>query len=122
MLKTVIVIVICYIFIIFAKKYRIMVQLRIKECLKAHGMQQKDLAKRMGIEPISLSQMLARKKFGVDRLEQMADIIGCKASELFEESDKGDFASYIRYKGIHYTADTLDEFFKQVDELKTIAR
>ena len=99
-----------------------MVQLRIKECLKAHGMQQKDLAKCMGIEPISLSQMLARKKFGIDRLEQMAEIIGCKVSELFEESDKSDFASFIRYKGIHYTADTLDEFFKQVDELRIIAK
>ena len=99
-----------------------MVQLRIKECLKAHGMQQKDLAKGMGIEPISLSQMLARKKFGIDRLEQMAEIIGCKVSELFEESDKSDFASFIRYNGIHYTADTLDEFFKQVDEIKAIAR
>ena len=91
-LKSVIVIVVCYIFIIFAENYRIMVQLRIKECLKAHGMQQKDLAKGMGIEPISLSQMLARKKFGIDRLEQMAEIIGCKVSELFEESDKSDFA------------------------------
>ena len=99
-----------------------MVQLRIKECLKEHGMQQKDLAKGMGIEPISLSQMLARKKFGIDRLEQMAEIIGCKVSELFEESDKGDFASFIRYNGIHYTADTLDEFFRQVEEIKTIAR
>ena len=104
------------------ENYRIMVQLRIKECLKAHGMQQKDLAKGMGIEPISLSQMLARKKFGIDRLEQMAEIIGCKVSELFEESDKSDFAAFVRYKGIHYTADTLDEFFKQVEEIKTIAR
>ena len=38
------------------------------------------------------------------------------------EEDKGGFASFIRYKGIHYTADTLDEFFKQVEELKAIAR
>ena len=99
-----------------------MVQLRIKECLKAHGMQQKDLAKCMGIEPISLSQMLARKKFGIDRLEQMAEIIGCKVSELFEEDSNEDFSSFFRYRGIHYTADTLEEFFKQVDELKTITR
>lgn len=99
-----------------------MVQLRIKECLKAHNMQQKDLAKGMGIEPISLSQMLARKKFGIDRLEQMADIIGCKVSELFEEESKEDFAAYIRYNGIHYTADSIEEFFKQVDELKVIIK
>lgn len=85
-------------------------------------MQQKELAKGMGIEAISLSQMLARKKFGIDRLEQMAEIIGCKVTELFEEDKKSDFASFVRYKGIHYTADTLEEFFLQVDELKAIAR
>lgn len=99
-----------------------MVQLRIKECLKAHGMQQKELAKGMGIEAISLSQMLARKKFGIDRLEQMAEIIGCKVTELFEEDKKSDFASYIRYKGIHYTADTIDEFLNQVEEIRAIAK
>lgn len=99
-----------------------MVQLRIKECLKAHGMQQKELAKGMGIEAISLSQMLARKKFGIDRLEQMAEIIGCKVTELFEEDKKSDFAAFVRFKGIHYVSDNLEEFLKQVEELKIIAK
>lgn len=99
-----------------------MVQLRIKECLKEHGMQQKDLAKAMGIEPISLSQMLARKKFGIDRLEEMASIIGCKVSELFEEEEKGDFAAFVRCNGIHFTADSLEEFNKIVDEVRAIAK
>lgn len=99
-----------------------MVKLRINEVLKAHGMKQKDLADKMGIKPISLNQMLGRGTFGVDRLGEMADIIGCNVSELFDEDKRGDFASYIRYKGIHYTADTLDEFLKQVEEIKTIMK
>ena len=33
-----------------------------------------------------------------------------------------EFAAFVRYKGIHYTADTLEEFFKQVDELRIIAK
>lgn len=103
------------------RKMTNMVKLRINEVLKAHGMKQKDLAEKMGIKPISLNQMLGRGTFGVDRLGEMAEIIGCKVSELFEEDDVNDFASYIRYKGIHYTADSLDEFLHQVEELRVIA-
>ena len=66
--------------------------------------------------------MLRRRKIGLDKLEQMAEIIGCKVTELFEEDKKSDFASYIRYKGIHYTADTIDEFLDQVEEIKLIAK
>ena len=82
-----------------------------------------ELASKMGYEQVtSLNQLLRRRKIGLDKLEQMADIIGCKVSELFEEESKEDFAAYIRYKGIHYVADTLDEFFKQVEELRNISK
>lgn len=100
-----------------------MIELRIKECCKEHNILISELATKMGYEQVtSLNQLLRRRKIGLDKLEQMAEIIGCKVSELFEEDSKEDFASFIRYKGIHYTADTLEEFFKQVDELKEIAR
>lgn len=108
-------------FLYLCRKTKNMIKLRINEVLKAHGMKQKDLADKMGIKPISLNQMLGRGTFGIDRLGEMADIIGCNVTELFEEADTNDFASYIRYKGIHYTADTLDEFLHQVDELRVIA-
>ncbi|EKC47275.1 DNA-binding protein [human gut metagenome] len=100
-----------------------MIELRIKECCKEHNILVSELAAQMGYEHVtSLNQLLRRRKIGLDKLEQMAEIIGCKVSELFEESDKSDFASFIRYNGIHYTADTLEEFFRQVDELKIIAK
>ena len=99
-----------------------MARLHINEVLKEHGLKQKDLAEKMGIKPISLNQMLGRGTFGVDRLCEMAEIIGCNVTELFEEDKKSDFASYIRYKGIHYTADTLDEFLKQVEEIRAISK
>lgn len=99
-----------------------MIELRIKECCKAHNILMSELATRMGYEQVtSLNQLLRRRKIGLDKLEQMAEIIGCKVSELFEEDDTNDFASYIRYKGIHYTADSLDEFLHQVEELRVIA-
>ena len=39
-----------------------------------------------------------------------------------KDSSGSDFASYVRYNGVHYTSDNIDEFFKQVDELKIIAK
>lgn len=99
-----------------------MIELRIKECCKAHGITQKELASRLGIKPISLSQMIARKGFSIERLGEMADAIGCKVSELFEEEEKSDFAAFVRYKGIHWTADNLDDWRKVVDEVNTIAK
>lgn len=100
-----------------------MIELRIKECCKEHNILMSELAKKMGYEQVtSLNQLLRRRKIGLDKLEQIAEIIGCKVSELFEEDLKEDFSSFFRYRGIHYTADTLEEFFKQVDEIKTIAR
>lgn len=103
-----------------------MTRLRINEVLKEHGLKQKDLAEKMGIKPISLNQMLGRGTFGVDRLCEMAEIIGCKVTELFDgyqkEDRKSDFAAFVRFKGIHYVSDNLDEFLNQVEEIKLIAK
>ena len=100
-----------------------MIELRIKECCKEHNILISELATKMGYEQVtSLNQLLRRRKIGLDKLEQMAEIIGCKVSELFEEDSKEDFSSFFRYRGVHYTADTLEEFFKQVEELKESAR
>ena len=99
-----------------------MARLRINEVLKEHGLKQKDLAEKMGIKPISLNQMLGRGTFGVDRLCEMADIIGCKVTELFEEDRKSDFAAFVRFKGIHYISDILDELLNQVEDITLIAK
>lgn len=99
-------------------------ELRIKECLKEYNMKQAELAEKMGIKPISLSQMLARKKFGIDRLEEMAGIIGCEVAELFAEKQgkRNDFAAYVRYNGIHWNADNIEEFNKIVEEVNLIGK
>lgn len=55
-------------------------------------------------------------------MRKVADVIDCKVSEFFEdEESKEDFVSFFRYKGVHYTSDNIDDFFKQVDELKAIS-
>lgn len=95
--------------------------MRIKEVMKRYGITQDEIATRLGINRVSVNRLLSDKNdMRVSTAQKFADAIGCKVAELFEEQT--DFASYVRYKGIHYTADNLDEFFKQVDELKIIAR
>lgn len=77
----------------------------------------------MGYEQVtSLNQLLRRRKIGLDKLEQMAEIIGCNVTELFEEDKKSDFAAFVRFKGIHYVSDNLEDFFNQVEEIKLIAK
>ena len=85
------------------------------------------MATALGIrQATTLSQQIKRNKFGIDRLEEIAKIIGCDEVELFadyqKDSSVSDFASYIRYNGVHYTSDNIEEFFRQVDELKIIAK
>lgn len=65
-----------------------MIKLRVKECCRAHGITQKELAARLGIKPISLSQMIARRGFSVERLAEMAAVIGCSVAELVAEPEE----------------------------------
>lgn len=110
-----------------AKNRLIMIKLRIKECCKEHGVKLETLANRLGLaQPTTLSQQIKRNKFGIDRLEEIASIIGCDEVELFDgyqkEDKKSDFAAFVRFKGIHYVSDNLDEFLNQVEEIKLIAK
>lgn len=89
--------------------------------MKRYGITQDEVATRLGINRVSVNRLLSDKNdMRVSTAQKFADAIGCKVAELFEEQT--DFASYVRYKGIHYTADSLDEFFQQVDEIKAIAK
>lgn len=99
-----------------------MIELRIKECCKEHGITQKELAGRLGVKEVSFSQMVARKGFSVTRLGEIADAIGCNVSELFAEPKGKDFAAFVRCKGIHFTADSFEEFQKIVEQIKEVAK
>lgn len=63
-----------------------MVKLRIKEEAKEHGLTLADVAKRLGIKATSLSQSLARNSFSTDKLEEIANAIGCEVVDLFEST------------------------------------
>lgn len=88
------------------------------------------LAKKIGMTPSGLNQHISGNP-SVKTLEKIAEGLNVPLWSLFisedkivldEKANENEFVSFFRYKGIHYTSDTLEEFFKQVDELKTIAR
>jgi transcriptional regulator with XRE-family HTH domain len=105
--------------------------LRIKEIMESKGLTNTTLSTRMGVTKQAVGQMVKAESLTTATLDKIADALGVPTWQLIAspkevatdiEESKGGFSSFIRYKGIHYTADTLDEFFKQVDELKIIAR
>lgn len=97
--------------------------MRIKEVLKRYGITQDEIAKRLGINRVSVNRLLNDKNdMRVSTAEKFAAAIGCRIGELFEEEKDSDFAAFVRFKGIHYTADSLEEFNNIVEEIKTIAR
>jgi transcriptional regulator with XRE-family HTH domain len=105
-----------------------MVQIHLKEILKERGKTAKWLANELQVTEVAISNIVRGKNYPTyDLLERMAQVLNVKLSTLLGEEplkvvdESCGFASYIRYKGIHYTADSLGEFWHQVDELRAIA-
>lgn len=97
--------------------------MRIKEVLKRYGITQDEIAKRLGINRVSVNRLLNDKNdMRVSTAEKFAAAIGCRIGELFEEDKDTDFAAFIRFNGIHYTADSLEEFNTIVEEIKSISK
>ena len=97
--------------------------MRIKEVLKRYGITQDEIAKRLGINRVSVNRLLNDKNdMRVSTAEKFAAAIGCRIGELFEEDKDTDFAAFVRFNGIHYTADSLEEFNTIVEEIKSITK
>ncbi len=71
--------------------------LNIKQAIKSHGLEVRQVAKRMGITPTALSQHINGKMYkgkrvdpnpSLDVLQRIADAIGCDIAELFDSIDK----------------------------------
>lgn len=61
-------------------------KLRIKELLTERNMTQVELAEKLGIAPLSLNQAMYRNNFSLAKLEEIADAIGCRVIDLFDNS------------------------------------
>ena len=101
------------------------IKLNLKEILKEKGITSKELAAQLGVTSVTISYIVTNKTTpSLDMVSRIAKALNIKISTLLGEEplkvvdDSKEFASYIRYKGIHYTADSIEDFFKQVDELR----
>lgn len=86
----------------------------IKRVLKARGVSAKDVAEKMGITAIGLSQHINGNP-SVQVLERIAEAVGCEVGDFFERSD--DFTAFVRYKGNTYTFDSSDALKEFVNTL-----
>ena len=94
---------------------------RIEGILKEKGMSKAYLAEKLGFARQNFNVMF--KNPTLQRLEDAANVLGVTVSQLLEEDEKStnlpsDFAAFVRLNGIHYTADTLEEFCSVVQEVK----
>lgn len=98
--------------------------------MTSKGFTNVSLGEKMGVSKQAVGQMLKAESLTTASLEKIAIALDVPMWQLFASPEEvntpqetsSDFAAFVRYNGIHYTADTLEEFLKQVEEIKTIAR
>ena len=94
----------------------------IKGKIKEKGFSMVSVAKEMGITRETLYANISGNTT-YKTMRKVADVIGCNISEFFEdEESREDFVAFVRCKGIHFTADSFEEFQKIVEQINEIAR
>lgn len=74
--------------------------------------------------------MLKAESLTTASLEKIAIALDVPMWQLFASPEEvntpqetsSDFAAFVRFKGIHYTADTLEDFNTIVEEIKSITK
>lgn len=99
------------------------IKLHIKEYL---SMSSKEFAASIGVTEQTASNLINNKTTpSIMTLYKIAEVLGVPVTKILGEDgqkERSDFAAFVRFKGIHYTADSLEEFNKIAEEIKTIAR
>lgn len=99
---------------------------RIKEILNERHISLKEFAAMLNISYTALYLQINKPSYPT--LEKWANVLNVPIWQLFaspeevsahQQDTSSDFAAYIRCDGVHLTADTLEEFWHLVDELKT---
>lgn len=103
---------------------------RIKEVMTSKGFTNVSLGEKMGVSKQAVGQMLKAESLTTASLEKIAVALGVPIWQLFASPEEvntsqetnSDFAAFVRFKGIHYTADSLEEFNTIVEEIKSISK
>lgn len=98
--------------------------MRLKDILNERELTMSQFAEMCGYSYNALYQQVKSPSYPT--LQKWAQVLNVPVYELFvdpktlmqSELDKiDDFTAYVRYKGIHYTADTYNDFVKITEEL-----
>lgn len=81
---------------------------RIKEIAKEKGIQIKEIAERIGVDPVTLSRINKGESTTVERLQQIAEVLDVSVKDLFEGNSPV----------IHLIINDKPHTFFSVDELK----
>jgi len=73
--------------------------LAIKELCKEKGMKLADLASRLGINPVSFSQAMARNSFNLPYLRRIADVLEVPVWRLFKGTESSDVSGFVKVRG-----------------------
>lgn len=102
---------------------------RIKDILNERNISLKEFAAELGISYTALYLQINKPSYPT--LEKWANVLGVPMWQLFASPEEvsahtqdtsSDFAAFVRFKGIHYTADSLEEFEKVVEEIRSITK
>lgn len=90
--------------------------LRIKEVIKAKGTSVQDLAEKMGISRVGLSQHINGNP-SVEVLERIAEALNVEVPELFEQPSKDGLIGIVRYNGKPYEINSIDDIKRLLSEI-----
>ena len=96
------------------------IKLHIKEYL---SMSSKEFAASIGVTEQTASNLINNKTTpSIMTLYKIAEVLGVPVTKILGEDgqkERSDFDDFVRYKGIHYTADSFEEFWTIVEELSS---
>ena len=99
----------------------------IKKTIKDKGFTISAVAEKMGVNRVTLTNTISGNPT-YNTMCRVAEAINCRVTDFFvdelPQTSYGDseICAFVRYKGIHYTADNIEEFNKIVEEIKSISK
>lgn len=93
----------------------------IKKIIKEKGLSVQEIAEKMGISRVTLSQHLNGNPT-VQILQRIAEAIGVSVKELFDDESGNKLTAFIDYEGEYYKAYTIEELEEIVKKLKFIEK
>lgn len=99
--------------------------IRIKEIMQQKGINNVVLADKLGISKQAVGKMINAESLTTASLEKIASALDVPVWQLLISPDdvtidKDEFCAFIRRSGVHYTADSEDEFWEIIEELLTV--